>query len=614
MNNGILTPEERLAAEVQNDFLRRQQERRGLERNWQMNMNFVGGNQYFGFDAKGEMAEEEKEFFWQEKLVFNHVAAIIDTRLSKLSRIRPVLTVRAASDEESDRHSAFLSSAILAAVRDSADLDGVMNRAALWSEVCGTAFYKIIWNSESGKAVGMTDDGKAVREGNAEVVAVSPFEIYPHSLSVENIDEQPSIIHAKALPAEEIFEMYGVKLAGRDIKDFIAAPVTDLGGCPHNMLQLSAVKHGYELVLEKYSRQCAEFPEGRLTVVAGGKLLYDGVLPYKNGEDGRREYPFVKQVSSPVAGSFFGTSIVERLIPLQRAYNAVKCRKHEFLNRIATGVLAVEEGSVDADELAEDGLMPGKVIAYRQGFKPPEMLTLGSVPAEFGKEEENLLNEFAKVAGTGSISENATSFKGITSATGLQLIIEQDDQRLNLTYNYMKRAVKMIGRHILRLYRQFASDLRLLKYAGKDNALNVMYFKGSDVSSDDVTIEAESDMNMTPAQKRTVIYEALDRGLFNDADGKLSTSVKDKILDFLGYSSFMGERDLDKLQRTRAEEENAEMATAEIVVKSYDDHAAHIAEHTAFLLSEKVKKDVERRICGHISEHKAKLKEEKNER
>ena len=610
MENTNLSPEEKLAGEVENDFLRRQQERKSLERSWQLNMNFVSGNQFCDFNAKGEIEEEGKEYFWQQRLAFNHIAAIVDTRLSKLSRIRPALTVRAASDEDSDRHSAELSSAILSAVHDSADLDGVMNSAALWSEVCGTAFYKVVWNSESGKAVGMTDDGKALKEGNVQVVAVSPFEIYPYSLSVESVAEQPSIIHAKALPVEEIFDMYGVRLAGRDIKDFITAPIVQKIDCPPNMPQITAVKHGYELVLERYMRPSSDYPEGRLTVVAGGKVLFDGELPYKNGEDGARDYPFIKQVSLPAAGSFFGSSVVDRLIPLQRAYNAVKCRKHEFLNRIAMGVVAVEDGSVDADELAEDGLMPGKVIAYRQGSKPPEMLTLGSVPAEFGEEEENILNEFTKVAGTGNLADNTKSFAGITSATGLQLIIEQDDQRLNLTYNFMKRAVKMIGRHVLRLYRQFASDVRLLRYAGQNNVLNLVYFKGSDVSSDDVIIEADSDLNMTPAQRRTVIYEALDRGLFNDAEGKLSPLAKGKILDLLGYSSFVGERDLDGLNRARAGEENLAMHKSEAQVKTYDDHAIHIAEHTAYLLSEKVSDAVERRICGHIAAHKAKIAEE----
>ncbi len=626
--------EEKLAEEVEKDFLRRQRERKPLERSWQLNMSFVSGNQYCDIDASGEMFEEDKGYYWQSKRVFNHIAPIIDTRLSKLSRIRPSLTVRAASDDESDRHSAALASNILAAAQEDADLDGVISAATMWSEICGTAFYKTVWNAAGGKAVGVTEDGKNVREGRAEVAAVSPFEIYPYSLAVEALADQPSIIHAKALPVQDIYTMYGVKLEGRDIEEFTLAMNAGSGGRYAGLAGAagygadgsgayagavgvgagkSAVKRGYELVIERYERPTADMPEGRLTVVAGGRLLYDGELPYKNGEDGGREYPFVKQVALPLAGSFFGASVVDRLIPLQRAFNALKNRKHEFLNRIAMGTVAVEDGSVDVDELAEDGLMPGKIIVYRQGGTPPALMNAGSVPDEFWKEEEALISEFAKIAGTGDLSENADSFSGVTSATGLQLIIDQDDLRLNVTYGGIRRAVKTIGRHILRLYRQFAADLRLMKYAGENNALNLFYFKGSDISSDDVVLEADSDVNMTPAQRRTVIYEILDKGLFSDADGKISVSAKNKLLELLGYSSLSGERDLGELNRSRAGQENLKMRSEACGVKAYDDHNTHISEHTAFLLTEELTEDAEKRICEHMLIHKNMLKEIEND-
>lgn len=603
---------EKLAEEVEKDFLRRQQERKPLERSWQLNMNFVCGNQYCDIDASGEMTEEEKGYFWQSRRVFNHIAPIIDTRLSKLSRIRPSLIVRAASEDESDRHSAALASSILAAAQEDSDLDGVISSATMWAEICGTAFYKTVWNAASGNAVGITEDGKNLREGNVEVAAVLPFEIYPYSLAVEELDEQPSIIHAKALSVEDIYTMYGVKLEGREISEFTLTPCVN-GAASGTVTGASAKKRGYEIVIERYTRPTADTPAGRLTVVAGGKLLYDGELPYVNGDCGAREYPFVKQVSLPLAGSFFGTSIVDRLIPLQRAFNALKNRKHEFLNRIAMGTVAVEDGSVDVDELAEDGLMPGKIIVYRQGGTPPEFMNAGSVPDEFWKEEEALISEFSKIAGTGDLSENADSFAGITSATGLQLIIDQDDLRLNVTYGGIKRAVKTIGRHILRLYRQFATDLRLMKYAGENNALNLFYFKGSDISSDDVVLEADSDLNMSPAQKRTLIYEILDRGLFSDAEGKISVSVKNKLLELLGYSSLAGERDLGELNRSRAGQENLKMRTADCRVKIYDDHNTHITEHTAFLLTEELSEEAEKRICEHMRIHKNMLKETEND-
>lgn len=590
MNEQKETADERLAEEVTNDFLRRQEERRLTERGWQLNLNFVRGNQYCDINSKGEIFEEDKKYYCQSRRVFNHVAATVDLRCSKLGRIRPALIVTAASNEESDRQSAILASAILSSVSEGADLDGIISDATVWSETCGTAFYKVIWDGNAGAAVGADTNGRRLRQGEANISVVSPFEIYPYSLSVENVDEQPSIIHAKAVPVQDIYSAYGVKLEGRDIED------------------MSGVRHGCELVIERYERPFEGAPNGRLTVVAGGALLYDGALPYINCDGGERGYPFIKQISMPRAGCFFGGSVVDRLIPLQRAYNAVKNRKHEFLNRISMGTVAVEDGSVDTDELIEDGLTPGKILIYRQGAKPPEMLTLGSVPAEFSEEEQNLLREFAKVSGTGELTENADGYAGITSATGIQLVLEQDEIRMEFAYQQIKRALKGIGRHVLRLYRQFATDVRLLKTAGENRTLSVHYFKGSDISSDDVSLEADNEANLSPAQRRTLVYEMLDRGLFSDGEGKLTPSAKNKVLQLLGYN-VSGERDLAELNRVRAGEENLEMRAGYAEVKDYDDHAVHIAEHTAYLLGEKPSVETERKICAHIDIHRQKSKE-----
>lgn len=606
------TAEEKLAEEVYNDFLRRQEERRTIERGWQLNMNFLCGNQYCDVNSSGEIFEEDKQYYWQTRRVFNHIAPTVDIRCSKLGRIRPSLTVRAASEEEQDLHSAALASAILASVCEGADLDGIISDATIWSETCGTAFYKVIWDGFAGSAVGATEDGKKLRQGDVKIVAVSPFEIYPYSLSEEKLCAQPAIIHAKATPVQDIYAAYGVNLAGRDIDEFSLAPYSAASHAKKDAPELKAVRHGYELVIERYEKPTEQRPDGRLTVVAGGKLLYDGALPYINGENGERDYPFIKQTSIQLAGSFFGASVIDRMIPLQRAYNAVKNRKHEFLNRISMGTVAVEDGSVDVDELCEDGLTPGKVIVYRQGGKPPEMLTLGTIPNGFAEEEKNLLDEFSKVSGAGELTQNADRFAGVTSATGLQLIIEQDEEKLENSYQQIKRAVKNIGKHILRLYRQFASDLRLLKFAGENNVLNLYYFKGSDISSDDVVLEADSEANLTPAQRRTVIYEMLDRGLFADESGNLNTGTKNKILELLGYKGISGERDLGALNRSRAGEENLKLKSGNAEVKEYDDHAVHITEHTAFLLTENLSKETESRICAHIDMHKQQLLKENN--
>ena len=593
------TGEELLAEEVTADFLRRQEERRSLERSWQLNVNFVDGNQYCDINSSGEIYEEEKGYFWQARRVFNHIAPIIDLRCSKLGRIRPSLVVKPAGNEEADRHSASLASAILCACGDG--IDRAVSEATVWSEICGTAFYKVMWDGNAGSAVASLDGGKKLKSGDVKISALSPFEIYPYSLSVDSIEAQPSIIHARAVSVQDIYSAYGVKLEGRNLDEIINSS--------RDMQAQTEKEGGYELVIERYEKPTDGMPYGRLTIVAGGVLLYDGTLPYLNGDGDTRGYPFIRQLALPSAGSFFGNSVVSRLIPLQRAYNAVKNRKHEFLNRISMGCVAVEDGSVDTDELAEDGLVPGKIIVYRQGGKPPEMLTLGSVPSEFEKEEENLIKEFSKVSGTGEITENADGFAGVTSATGLQLILEQDEERMEFSRQQIKQALKNIGRQLLRLYKQFASDVRLVKFTNADDSLSLYYFKGSDISSDDVCLATDSESNLTPAQIRTYIYDLLDKGILTDKDGRLSVSTKNKVLELLGFKALSGERDLSELNRSRAGEENLKMRRSEVEVKAYDEHETHIAEHTAFLLSEEISSEVEKRICAHIDMHK-KLKED----
>ncbi len=600
-----------LVSDVKSDFARRQEERRTLERGWQLNMNFLSGNQYCDVNSLGELEEDAHGFFWQTRRVFNYIAPTIDMRCAKLARIRPKLAVRAATGDDEDVRSARISSDVLAAVAERENLDDCITRATVWSEACGTAFYKIIWDNSAGSRIASGPDGE-VRDGGVKIIPLPPFEIYPSSLSEESLSGQPSIIHARAVAVEDIFAAYGVRLAGRDIDEFSLSPYSASVHSVTRTSPVKAVKHGYEIVIERYERPTADMPCGRLTIVAGDELLFDGDLPYINGVDGERGYPFVRQTCLPLAGGFFGGSVVDRLIPVQRAYNAVKNRKHEFLNRISMGTIAVEDGSVDTDELMEDGLAPGKILVYRQGGTPPAMLTLGSVPAEFSEEEDRLVNEFGKVSGVGEITQSANAFNAVTSATGLQLLIEQDETRLNVSYEQIKSALKGIGRQILRLYRQFSPQMRVMRGAHENGKARLLSFCAADLSDDDVVLEADSEINLTPAQRRTVIYDLISSGLLSDGEGKLSEGTKNKILTYLGYNGFADGRDLSALHRERCEEENQQLLKGDVPVKSYDDHAVHIAGHTAFVLSAQPSAQADEAFARHIALHKSHLKEEQN--
>ena len=130
----------KIAAEVTEDFERRREERRQTESGWLLNMNFFSGNQYCDVSPYGGIVEEDKRFYWQSRRVFNHIAPTIDSRIAKLTKMRPALKVRPFSDEEADVKTARLASGILDYVRERIRLDETTARGTLWSETCGRSY------------------------------------------------------------------------------------------------------------------------------------------------------------------------------------------------------------------------------------------------------------------------------------------------------------------------------------------------------------------------------------------------------------------------------------------------------------------------------------------
>lgn len=592
-----------LVAFVKADFERRRKERVNLERQWELNLNFLKGNQYCKIGLSGEVEQEEKGYFWQSREIFNHIAPIMETRLARLSRVAPEVSVRPKSDDDEDVFKASVAEKLIAGAFKSADLTETVKRATAWSETCGTAFYKIVWNAYKGMKMGIVD-GVSVHEGEVEISAVSPFEIFPDTLYAEKLSDLKSLIHAKAVPVSVVRERYGVSMAGGDIDVLGLTPVKRFTGNDESKLSDAVI------VIERYETPSLEHPNGRLTTVAGDELLYDGELPYLNGDNKTRAFPFVKQDALPVAGSFFSSSIVERMIPVQRAFNAVKNRKHEFLNRLCSGVLTVEDGAVDIEDLEGEGLMPGKVLVYRQGSKAPEMMSESTMPTDFDLEEEKLLNEFISISGVSEVS-TASKNANLSSGSALELLVEQDNERLVMNAEDIRRCYLGIAKQVLRLYAQFITGMRVVNYKDAFGKTKIYYADKNTALSDDVYLESENELSSTPTKQKEMLFKLYDSGLLFDAEGKLRPSTKEKLLALLGYKDLDYQKGLSRLHEEKAQNENEKIREKGMPVEEIDDHGIHIDEHIRYTLSEyeELTEEEKSRLFLHVSEHKSMLKE-----
>ena len=588
-----------LASEVRADFDARREARKRIEAQWLLNVNFMLGNQYSALDSRGELVETGKRYFWQEREVYNHIAPLIETRLAKFARVNCAVTVRPSSNDDNDVNTARLATKIIEATQQDNGFVKLFGDANYWAELTGTSFYKVVWD-ESERA-----DGSA--PGGVRIAVCPPYEIYPDSLAAPDIESCRSIIHAKAYPVSVIRDLWGVEVDAEDVSVLNADVDGESLRHGYGGRVSKEIKSDYAIVIERYELPDAERRDGRLVIVAGDKVLYDGELPYVNAAEGKRGYPFVRQVALEQPASFYGRSIIERLIPVQRAYNAVKNRKHEFMNRLSAGVLAVEDGSVDTDQLEEEGLAPGKVVIYRQGSTPPVLMSAGTVPGEFRDEEDRLLSEFQSISGISNLLNVSGATLSAISGYALSLLLEQDYSRLSVTTESIRSAVKEVCRKILRMYKQFVESERLIRISGDNGEVEVVAFKGSGLTSEDIVMESNSEMVETPATRKNMVLELLKYGLLSDENGKISNRNRAKIVEMLGFGNWEASRSREEMHIRKAAIENLDMSEGKkCEVEAVDDHELHVEEHTACLVSGRdvVSDKAKKLVNEHIRRHK----------
>lgn len=581
-----------LVGDIKAAFEKRKEERRPFELQWRLNQNFIAGNQYCDIvESTGEVADYPATFEWEMRTVYNQIAPIVETRLSKLSRVQPGLVVRPVTSDTKDIISAKMSSKLLKCAYAAHDMTKVIAEATAWAETCGGVFYKTNWDVNGSMLLGHLD-GKPVYEGDIAPTVVPYYELFPSSCYLSSLDECDNIIHAKVYTVDEIKLRWGLTVEGRTMNAFsmdMSGMVS--GGIGYNPSMMQVRDHNIddaELVLEYYERPNRDFPEGRHVIIVGDICVHVGALPYKVGKFYRRGYPFVHQKCLSSPGVLWGASVVERCIPVQRDYNAVRNRINEYIARMTIGNMAVEQGSLVDDSILDTGLPPGSVIEYKPGSTPPAWMTPQEIPATLLAQVDQLQAEFVSISGVSEMSRTSQSPAAISSGTALEILKEQDDTRLTLTSENIRDAIKALGKQWIRMYKQFVTVPRVTRIAGENAGdVSAIVWKGSDLTSDDVIVDTDNEMTNTPAQRKQLTLELLQIGLFSDPDtGKITRETRAKLMDIFQLGNWESAIDIDELHSVRAEREAFEFEAGKPPkVMQLDNHTLHTSSHIKYALS-----------------------------
>lgn len=612
---------EDIIAKVMDELTRRKTEKTLLEQQWILNANFLIGNQFCEINTyRGDIEQLEPVYDWLEREVFNQISPLIETRVANLKKINYMMKVKPATNELSDYAKADIATSILQHTQQVSDFETKKNTMIYWNELCGNCFWLSWWNKDGGelyaieKVTTVDDEGnqkveeKGYFEGDIDYGLLTPYEVYPESIFQQGVEAQRSIILEQVKSVDEIYDLYEIEVEGTNVETFQLTPAPTAGGLGYEKTVMTIghrTMDNAQKVVTYMERPSKRHPNGKLIIIVGeDNLVFYGDLPY-------RKIPIVQCVCRETAGQFFGRSVIEDLIPRQRALNGCINRIHEYIKRVAIGSYMTEEGSVDIEEYTENGQAPGALLVYRQGSNPPVPIPNGVLPSEIMTERYNLKSDMEYAAGVSQLMVNGATPSGITSGTAISNLMEIDNTRLSLTGDHIRNSVRKLAILWLEIYKSNVSTKRVINYVGSNNIGKALVWSRDDINSYDVQYLTENELLMSEDMQKQNFLNAYNMGLFTDEKGVIPERFKLLALEKMKIGNYSDIMSINLLQIQAAQRENSFFESGVIPeISEFDDHNIHIEEHLRYILQMdfrllKLRKpEYAKALENHINQHK----------
>lgn len=609
---------------IMQELERRRGERSAYELQWSLNANFYAGHQNCDIDpaANRVVVEEPVERRDRERRVYNRIAPLMETRDANLGSVKYDMVVNPRTNEPEDIAKANVSTKLLQNIQSVVDFQHKMTQVRRWAEICGTAFTLSWWDKDAGTVIAheireeFLPDGTArqsfcdIHEGDTAMGLLTAYEVFPHSLVVEDIHDQHDVIVEQVLDVGEIFDRYGIKVVGKQVDAYTLTPLPNAvtgHGRTNTVFGVEKVsREDCAKVITYFENPSKAHPRGRLIVIVEDTIVFYGELP-------AGIMPIQVFRAKPQSGMFFGKSVIQDLIPYQRTYNAVKNKIIDYIATVANNPWLIPTGSVDVDAVEANGVEAGSIIMYNPERGTPQIISYPEPPSAMLAERDKLEQDMEYTAGVSQLMVYGAAASS-SSGKALDTRREIDLTRMSMTADNLRDGVIGMAKIWLALNKAYSTGHRVLTIAGRDDLAAVYTWSAEDINSYDVEFSAENELRHSRDQQKQEFIEAYQLGLFTDEKGMLSKEFKRRAWEVFRLGSLENVMDADDVQRKNADRENAYLEAGVIPKRfKYDDDEIHLDEHIKFALSTDYRLLLRRApeyaalFDGHIEEHRAEI-------
>jgi hypothetical protein len=608
-----------LAIWVEDQFRSMKSVRQDQERQWYLNLAFYFGNHYIKplGSFKDLSFTTPKAPPWRVRLVVNRIRPAIRTEIAKLTAQKPTVYVIPATGEDEDKAAAKAAGQVWEAAYRDKEFKKILRRALWWGTICGNVYIKEYWDSGIGPKMQNPLTGEEQAMGDVALEVVSPFHLFVPDVTLEDIEQQPYVIHTTLKDVSYIQRVYGFAATANSSSNDALIDNRYL-----NIINEATVNRKDQVMVHEVwikPNGHRAFPAGGLLTVINSKVVQRiDKYPYPHGE-----FPFAK-FDHVQTGKFYSDSVITDLIPLQRALNLTRSQITEAKNMTAKPQLLAAKGSVQPRKITSE---PGQVIEYTPGLPAPTPLPLQPLPNYVLDEIDRLKQEMDEIAGTTEMSRGNNPSQ-VTAYSALSYLQDQSETKLAASVASVEEFVEKIARLYLKYVVSYWDMPRTIKTVGKDKMIEVSAWKGGDLQGNtDIRVEAGSAIPLGKQQRQAFLLDLFKLGVF----------PPESLLDLLEMRDIEDAQSEFLVDKQQAQRENIMLMNIGAQVPpemmqpvmdpvtgqqlppqipqifmphSYDNHEAHIQYHNNFRKSQEFEQspDVVRQLFEqHVTLHQQAL-------
>ena len=267
------------------------------------------------------------------------------------------------------------------------------------------------------------------------------------------------------------------------------------------------------------------YPEGLLAIFVGKTLkAYAGPLPYSSlNADGSRtkflNFTWFPQKLRP--GSLIPKTVATDLIPKQAQRNRLESLAEQIAMRMANPVWLVPQGAGVRNMTGDAGqIIEWNALGVGGTAAKPERIPGQNIPGTIIRMIEMIDESFEELAGTFTVIKGDRP-EGVSAGIALQLLKERGESRFAPMFILWEIGHAEWAVQALEIFREFATEERLLRIKGRDGSWEVQKFLGADLKGRiNVIPEAASAFPKSTLTERAEIEQGIALGLINVGDGE----------------------------------------------------------------------------------------------